>query len=40
VGHVKNPEVMLVLNQMYPLLAGQGVDMMDLATQFDLEEED
>jgi len=40
VGHVKNPEVMAVLKQMYPLLAGQGVDMIDLATQFDLEETD
>lgn len=40
VGHVKNPEVMVVLNQMYPLLAGQGVDMINLATQLDLEKAD
>ena len=37
VGHVKNPEVMVVLNQMYPVLAEEGIEMISLASQFNLE---
>ncbi len=37
VGHVKNPEVMAVLNQMYPFLDQEGIEMISLASQFNLE---
>jgi polysaccharide deacetylase 2 family uncharacterized protein YibQ len=40
VGHVRNPEVMMVLNKMYPLLSEQGVEMRALSTLIESEKAD